>query len=81
VTPLRIWLVGFGTVGRWLVTVLDLQRERLASRYDARVMVAASPTSKRFVYDEDGPDLASALAASGCVRRRSKSILAAERPS
>ena len=28
--PLRIWLVGTGTIGTWLAGVLGSQRERLA---------------------------------------------------
>jgi glyceraldehyde-3-phosphate dehydrogenase/erythrose-4-phosphate dehydrogenase len=32
VKPLRIWIVGFGTVGRWVVRALDSERERLAVR-------------------------------------------------
>jgi homoserine dehydrogenase len=28
VKPLRIWLVGFGTVGRWVTRALDSQRAR-----------------------------------------------------
>ena len=38
-SPLRIWLVGFGTVGRWLAGVLDLQAERLAARYGLDAVV------------------------------------------
>ena len=37
VKPLRIWLVGFGMVGQWLVRALDLQAERLAGRYGIAV--------------------------------------------
>jgi hypothetical protein len=33
VKPLRIWLVGTGTVGTWLAGVLGSQPERLAARY------------------------------------------------
>src|SRR6185437_4085269 len=33
VRPLGIWLVGFGTVGRWLAGALDAQAGQLASRY------------------------------------------------
>ena len=42
--PLRIWLVGTGTVGTWLAGVLSSQRERLAARYglDATVVGVAS---------------------------------------
>ena len=44
VKPLRIWLVGTGTVGTWLAGVLSSQRERLAARYglDATVVGVAS---------------------------------------
>ena len=31
--PLRIWIVGFGTVGQWLAGALESQAERLAVRY------------------------------------------------
>ena len=31
--PLRIWLVGTGTVGTWLAGALGSQRERLAASY------------------------------------------------
>ncbi len=37
--PLRVWLVGVGTVGTWLATVLDSQRERLAARYSLNARV------------------------------------------
>jgi homoserine dehydrogenase len=29
----RLWVVGLGTVGRWLLRALDLQREQLERRY------------------------------------------------
>jgi homoserine dehydrogenase len=57
--PLRIWLVGTGTVGTWLAGVLGSQRERLAARYglDATVVGVASGRGG-FVYDPGGLDLA-----------------------
>jgi homoserine dehydrogenase len=60
VKPLRIWLVGTGTVGTWLAGVLGSQRERLAASYglDA-VVVGAASARGGFVYDADGLDLAS----------------------
>jgi homoserine dehydrogenase len=62
VRPLRIWLVGFGTVGRWLVGTLDAQAGRLASRYDTRVAVVGLANARDgFVYDGDGLDLQAAL--------------------
>jgi homoserine dehydrogenase len=60
--PLRIWLVGFGTVGRWLVGALDAQARRLASRYDARVAVVGLATLRHgFIYKGDGLDLKALL--------------------
>lgn len=63
-SPLRIWLVGFGTVGRWLAGVLDSQAERLAVRYGVRVTVVGIANARDgFVYDRNGLDLGSALKA------------------
>src|SRR4051794_3329224 len=60
---MRIWLVGFGTVGQWLVRALDLQAERLAGRYGIAVtLVGLANARDGFVYDESGLDLASVLA-------------------
>jgi homoserine dehydrogenase len=55
---MRIWLVGFGTVGRWLAAALDAHAARLAARYgvDATVVGAAS-ASDGFVHSEHGLDL------------------------
>jgi homoserine dehydrogenase len=39
VSPLRVWLIGFGTVGRWVADALDTQAERLASRFGCAVQV------------------------------------------
>lgn len=68
-SPLRIWLVGFGTVGRWLAGVLDLQAERLAARYglDA-VVVGIANTRDGFVCDQDGVSLARAREAASAGR-------------
>ena len=64
--PLRIWLVGVGTVGTGLATVLDSQRERLAARYGLDpVVVGVASARGGFVYDPSGLDLASVLAAPG----------------
>jgi homoserine dehydrogenase len=60
--PLRIWVVGFGTVGRWLVGVLDSEAERLAARYGAAVTVVGLANARDgFVHDQDGLDLRSVL--------------------
>jgi homoserine dehydrogenase len=69
VTPLRIWLVGFGTVGRWLAGALDAQAERLGSRYGCAVQVVGIANMRDgFAYRADGLDLAAALAAAGAGR-------------
>jgi homoserine dehydrogenase len=60
--PLRIWLVGFGTVGQWLVRVLDSQAERLAAQYGVNVTVVGLANARDgFVHDPDGLDLPSVL--------------------
>jgi homoserine dehydrogenase len=65
VSPLRIWLIGFGTVGRWLADALDAQAERLASRFGCVVQVVGIANARDgFAYDAGGLDLRSALAAS-----------------
>ena len=68
-SPLRIWLVGFGTVGKWLAGALDAQAERLGSRYGCAVQVVGiANTRDGFAYRADGLDLAAALAAAGAGR-------------
>jgi homoserine dehydrogenase len=63
VKPLRIWLVGFGTVGRWLARTLDSQAERLAARYGSSFTVVGLANARDgFIYDGDGLDLHSGLA-------------------
>ena len=63
-TPLRICLIGSGTVGTWLLGVLDAQAERLASRYGAEVTVVGLANARDgFVYDPGGLDVPPVLAA------------------
>jgi homoserine dehydrogenase len=62
VKPLRIWLVGFGTVGQWLVRALDSKAELLAVRYGIAVTVVGLANARDgFIYDGNGLDLRSAL--------------------
>src|SRR6185437_13205220 len=69
VRPLGIWLVGFGTVGRWLAGALDAQAGQLASRYGCAVRVVGIANARDgFVYDADGLDLGSILAAASSGR-------------
>jgi homoserine dehydrogenase len=62
VKPLRIWLVGFGTVGRWVMRALDSQRERLAGRYGIGVTVVGLASARDgFIYAGNGLDIQSTL--------------------
>jgi homoserine dehydrogenase len=64
VRPLRVWLIGFGTVGRWLADALGTQAERLASRFGCAVQVVGIANARDgFVYDAGGLNLRSVLAA------------------
>jgi homoserine dehydrogenase len=59
---LRIWLVGFGTVGQWLAGALGSQAERLAARYGIGVTVVGLANARDgFVSDANGLDLQAAL--------------------
>ena len=63
---LRIWVVGFGTVGQWLVRALDEQAQRLAERYGVGVTVVGLANARDgFIHDGDGLDLAAVLALAG----------------
>jgi homoserine dehydrogenase len=67
--PLRIWLVGFGMVGRWLATALDAQAAQLAARYGRTpVVVGIGNARDGFAYHPDGLDLAAVLAAAAAGR-------------
>jgi len=69
VSPLRIWLVGFGMVGRWLARALDAQEGQLAARYGRKLTVAGIGNARDgFIYHPDGLDLASILAAAAAGR-------------
>ncbi|HEU0023514.1 MAG TPA: homoserine dehydrogenase [Thermoleophilaceae bacterium] len=60
--PLRVWIVGFGTVGRWLVRALDSKASRLASRYGVQVTVVGLANARDgFIHDDAGLDLGSVL--------------------
>jgi homoserine dehydrogenase len=73
--PLRIWLVGFGTVGQWLVRAFDSQADRLARRYGIVVtLVGLANARDGFIYDGNGFELRSVLA----LAARGRSI--AEQP-
>ncbi len=67
--PLRIWLVGFGMVGRWLAGVLESQQQRLAARYGIDVAVVGIANARDgYIYDGNGLDLAAVLKAASFGR-------------
>lgn len=56
--PLRLWLVGFGTVGQWLARALSERGADLAQRYGVRFeVVGVANRRDGFFYDETGLDL------------------------
>ncbi len=60
---MRIWVVGLGTVGRWLLRTLDSQREQLERRYGlAPVVVGVANARHGFIHRPDGLDLPTILA-------------------
>jgi homoserine dehydrogenase len=62
VKPLRIWLVGFGTVGRWVARALESERERLAREYGIAVTVVGLANARDgFIHDGGGLDLPAVL--------------------
>ena len=66
---MRIWLVGFGTVGQWLARVLSQQAGPLYTRYGVVPQVVGIASGHGgFVYAPDGLDLAAALDAAGAGR-------------
>jgi homoserine dehydrogenase len=57
-TELRIWVVGLGTVGQWLLRTLDSDAERLARRYGVGfTVVGAANGHDGFIYAPDGLDI------------------------
>src|SRR2546428_3868489 len=58
----RVWVVGFGTVGRWVLNALDAHRERLADRYSVGFSVVGLASARGgFVHAENGLDVPAAL--------------------
>ena len=64
VSQLRVWLVGFGVVGRWVASALDAQGGQFAARYGrAATVVGIGNARDGFSYDPNGHDLGAILAA------------------
>ena len=56
--PLRLWIVGFGTVGRWLARALTERSADLTERYGVRFeVVGVANRTEGFFYRESGIDL------------------------
>jgi len=69
VSPVRIWLVGFGTVGRWVAGTLAAQSQRLAGRYGAEVAVVGIASARDgFTFRDDGFGAAELAAAASGAR-------------
>jgi homoserine dehydrogenase len=72
VKHVRVWVIGFGTVGQWLVRALDDHRERLGQRHALSFEVVGLANRRDgFVYRRGGIDIRSALrvaAAEGSLR-------------
>jgi len=61
-SELRIWVVGLGTVGRWLLHVLDTQAQTLSSRYGFTPKVVGVANARDgFIYDSRGLDVPTLL--------------------
>ena len=60
---MRIWVVGLGTVGRWVLRALDSQKEQLERRYGlAPVVLGVANFRHGFIHRPDGLDLPTILA-------------------
>jgi homoserine dehydrogenase len=61
-SPVRLWLVGFGTVGQWLTRALHRQAPEFDGRYGLRFQVVGIANRRDgLVYRDGGIDLQSAL--------------------
>jgi homoserine dehydrogenase len=62
-TRVRVWVVGAGTVGQWLLRALAEQADELAARHGLSIdVVGLASAHDGFVHREDGIDLYRALA-------------------
>jgi homoserine dehydrogenase len=58
----RIWVVGFGTVGQWLLRAIDTGERRLAERHGVAFDVVGIANRRGgFVFDQNGLDVRAAL--------------------
>jgi homoserine dehydrogenase len=60
--PIRVSVVGFGTVGHWLLGAIDRHRERLRDRYRIDpIVVGLASRRAGFIYNEQGVEVSSVL--------------------
>jgi homoserine dehydrogenase len=65
----RIWVVGLGTVGQWLLRAMHSQAPRLAGRYGFVLKVVGVANARYgFVYDTRGLDIQAVLALASARR-------------
>jgi homoserine dehydrogenase len=58
VRDVRLWVIGLGTVGRWLLRALQTDEEALARRYGFRPkVVGAASAGQGYIHAGDGLDL------------------------
>ncbi len=68
-SDVRLWVVGLGSVGRWLIRALDEQAATLSSRYGFTPRVVGVANARDgFVYDPHGVDLPTLLRLSSAGR-------------
>jgi homoserine dehydrogenase len=61
-SEVRLWIVGLGTVGRWLLHALDTHAATLSSRYGfTPTVVGVANARDGFIYDSRGVDLPTVL--------------------
>jgi homoserine dehydrogenase len=54
----RVWVVGFGTVGQWLLRALHSNADRLAARHRAAISVVGLANARDgFIHDANGLDV------------------------
>jgi homoserine dehydrogenase len=67
--PIRVSVVGVGTVGAWLLRAIERHRGRVRDRYALDLdVVALASRRDGFVYDAGGIEISSAMASGGARR-------------
>lgn len=62
-SPIRVWVIGLGTVGRWVLRAVREQQVSLGERYEVAFRIVGLASRREgFVHDEQGIDLGATLA-------------------